>query len=297
MQIITTETENHLCEMLPVIERQPDAWMCIRVNIAPIHDQMLIKEGVSRASLAKIRNISLQLAEKINALGLSQFEGSTMVFEDSDVLVLFLKKPDLTHSVVEVLRKEFIKSGMIHILVIEEMKEKLAQLVSLAEEKKETAEDFHIKKRAVEIGEMLVEWSEPGPAIARAIYDKRRLRQSSCILIIEDDALTRGLVASVLKGEHHVVQAKDAESGIVAYIDNAPNVVFLDIHLPGLNGHEILKRLRKIDPQAYVVMLSADSVTENVVSTHSEGAIGFIRKPFTKERILTYIKQCPSLPH
>jgi two-component system chemotaxis response regulator CheY len=295
MNIVTSQTENYLAEMLPIVERQPDAWMCIRVNIAPIHDQILEKEGISRLALENIRKMSLQLADQLNVLGLSQYEGSIMVFEDSDVLALFVKKLEGLPALLEDLRREFTKNGMLHILIIEEMKEKLAHLVSVAEEKKESAENYIIKQRAMEIGEMLLEWTQPDPAITRAIYKKRRKRQGSCVLIIEDDVVTRGLVASLLKREHQVLQAKDAESGIVSYIDHAPNVVFLDIHLPGMDGRDTLKRLMQLDPEAYVVMLSADSAAENVVSTHIQGAAGFIRKPFSKEKILEYIKKCPSL--
>lgn len=269
--------------------------MFVHVNIAPVHDQMLIKEGLSRASLARVHRMSLALAEKIHALGLSRFEGSIMVFEDSDVVAIFQKQAAGWDDTLAKLRSEFTRNGLMHIFSVEEMSKKLSSLITFSEEKQIAAENYRIKRRAIEIGEHLNDWSEPDLEITRAIHKKRRARQASCILIIEDDQLTRGLVNSLLKDEHQVVQAKDAETGIIAYIDHAPNVVFLDIHLPGLDGRETLKRLMQLDRDAYVVMLSADSATDNILSTHSNGAAGFIRKPFSKEKILEYIAKCPTL--
>ena len=121
------------------------------------------------------------------------------------------------------------------------------------------------------------------------------MRASGSILIIEDDVMVRGLLATFLQGAHQIIQAKNAESGIIAYIDQAPNIVFLDIHMPGLDGHDTLTYLRQIDPEACVVMLSGDSSSQNVISTRNLGAVGFVRKPFTKEKLLEYVKTCPSL--
>lgn len=106
---------------------------------------------------------------------------------------------------------------------------------------------------------------------------------------------TFDMVATYLKKEHQVILARDAKTGIMHFIDSAPDVVFLDIHLPDMKGHEVLKRLRLLDPTAYVVMLSGDSVRENVAFAQEYGAAGFIRKPFPKERILQYVQQCPTM--
>jgi two-component system chemotaxis response regulator CheY len=295
MEIITTGSEDYLTEMLPQIERDPSAWMMLHVNLTSVHDQTLSHEGLSKESLAKIRKMSTQLAKKILDWGLNQFDGKILVFEDSDIVAFFAKKADLMQGVLDRLRNEFTKSGLIDILVIEEMKEKLAHLVTLSAVKKKTAENHRLKLQAVEAGENLLHDHKHNPEITRAIHKMRRERSSSCILIIEDDVLTRGMVASLLKAEHQVVQAKDAQSGVVAYVANAPNVVFLDIHLPGGSGHEILKRIIQLDPEAYVVMLSSDSAAESVRSTQKGGASGFICKPFSKEKVIEYIKKCPSL--
>ncbi len=83
------------------------------------------------------------------------------------------------------------------------------------------------------------------------------------------------------------------KTGITAYINYAPHVVFLDIHLPDRNGKEVLDKIKLIDPESYVVMLSADSIADNVISTKSKGSVGFIKKPFSKEKLIQYIEKCP----
>lgn len=295
MEIITEKTEACLVDMLSLVQHAPAMWMSLRVNIAPVHDQILIQEGLSRATLARIHKMSLQIAHKVNEWGLHHFEGKILVFEDSDVLALFHKTAANTNEIIARLRDEFHRSGLINLLAIDAMQEKLAQMITFSEEKILSAEDYRLKRRAVEIGENLLDWSDPDPDLARALQKKRRMRTSGCVLIIDDDVLTRGLVASTVKDDHNVVQAKDAESGIVAYVDHAPNVVFLDIHLPGINGIQLLKRMLQLDRDAYIIMLSADSATDNVLSTQSGGAAGFICKPFSKEKILEYVQKCPSL--
>lgn len=69
--------------------------------------------------------------------------------------------------------------------------------------------------------------------------------------------------------------------------------MFLDINLPDISGHDVLARLRDIDPQIYAVMLSGHTQSENVMEALKMGAKGFVSKPFTKEKLLQYIAKCP----
>jgi CheY-like chemotaxis protein len=295
MEIVTKNSEQVLVNMLEHIQNNSSGWLSLHINIAPLHQQMLNQEGLSNEVLTKIRKISMQVAQKLYESGLSTVDGKIMVFEDSDVLALVSKQADSLKTVLEALRSEFTKSDMIHLLVIEEMEEKLGKFLSLSEEKVRTADDYLMKKRAIEIGENLKILRESDPEVTEAVQKKRHMRASGCILIIEDDVMIRGLLATMLQGTHPIIQAKNAEKGIIAYIDQAPNIVFLDIHMPGMDGHDTLKHLMRIDPHAYVVMLSGDSSAENVIATQTQGAAGFVRKPFTKEKLLEYVKKCPSL--
>jgi len=55
--------------------------------------------------------------------------------------------------------------------------------------------------------------------------------------------------------------------------------------MPDYNGKIVMDRLRLIDPSDYIVMISAYSIEDNVISTYFKGAARFIKKPFTKKRL------------
>jgi two-component system, chemotaxis family, chemotaxis protein CheY len=82
---------------------------------------------------------------------------------------------------------------------------------------------------------------------------------------------------------------------MAAYKQYAPDILLLDIHMPGKDGLEVLHDIQDIDPQAYIIMLSADSSAENVGYTLQEGAKGFMTKPFTREKLLELTHKCPTI--
>ena len=79
----------------------------------------------------------------------------------------------------------------------------------------------------------------------------------------------------------------------MSYVNKAPDVLFLDIGLPDINGHEVLEKLFKLDPDAYVVMFSGNGDKENIMKAVELGAKGFVGKPFSQEKLLQYIQKSP----
>lgn len=129
---------------------------------------------------------------------------------------------------------------------------------------------------------------------ADKMYSERKGRKDALILVADDDLYTRTLIKTGLKG-FQITEAADGNKVLEAYLEHNPDMVFLDIHLPGQQGKEVLTKLKTIDPKAFVVMLSADSSAENVLLTKEHGAKGFITKPFTKTRLLEYVYACPTI--
>jgi two-component system chemotaxis response regulator CheY len=122
---------------------------------------------------------------------------------------------------------------------------------------------------------------------------RRNNRKSSEILIIEDDLFSQKLAKNSIGSEHNVSASSSGKEGLNNYLHIAPDLLFLDINLPDLTGHEVLKRVLEIDPDAYVIMLSGNGDKENVLNAMQQGAKGFIGKPFNKERLYQYINQSP----
>jgi two-component system chemotaxis response regulator CheY len=123
----------------------------------------------------------------------------------------------------------------------------------------------------------------------------RRSHRRPEIMIIEDDAFSRRLVEKVLPQDFHLTSRGDAQNALHDYVALAPNLLFLDINLPDVTGHELLERIMQADPDAYVIMLSGNNDRQNVMRAMENGARGFVAKPFTREKIYQYIQRCPTL--
>ena len=109
------------------------------------------------------------------------------------------------------------------------------------------------------------------------------------VLLIDDDPVTRWMVRNSLKNECLFVTAPCANRAFSMYSSFQPNVVFLDIDLPDTNGREVLNWIMRNDPGMCVVMFSSNNNLENISGSLSDGASGFIAKPFLKEHLLHYI--------
>jgi CheY-like chemotaxis protein len=69
----------------------------------------------------------------------------------------------------------------------------------------------------------------------------------------------------------------------------APNIMFLDIDLPKIKGHQVLSKIKTLDPKGCVVMISANSFPEDVKKAAERGASGFLAKPYTKQKLTNCI--------
>jgi|GEM_PF-1494347 len=129
--------------------------------------------------------------------------------------------------------------------------------------------------------------------IKRLALVRRRYRAKPVVLLVDDDMLTLRLARSSLGGDFGVVTAGTGGEAYNTYLMNAPDVVFMDIGLPDMDGHHALKRIMALDPEAHVVMLSGNSYREDILKAIQAGAKGFIGKPFTREKLLQAIEICP----
>jgi two-component system nitrogen regulation response regulator NtrX len=107
------------------------------------------------------------------------------------------------------------------------------------------------------------------------------------ILIVDDEPNIRRLLASLLDAEGHATRtAASGEDGLVAVADREPDVVLLDLALPGANGLEILATLRTTHPALPVVMMSGRATLTDAVRATKIGAFHFIEKPLSAEAVL-----------
>lgn len=108
------------------------------------------------------------------------------------------------------------------------------------------------------------------------------------IMLVDDDSLLRGYLRTALAtlGARVIAEVSRGNDVIDQYAKHAPDILFLDINLPDLDGHQVLKQVLQHSPQAFVVMVSGHSSFDNVKTALDTGAKGFIVKPFTTQKIL-----------
>jgi two-component system alkaline phosphatase synthesis response regulator PhoP len=110
------------------------------------------------------------------------------------------------------------------------------------------------------------------------------------ILVIDDEEAILKLVTSYLRPEgYEIFTAKDGASGLQAFRAFKPNLVVLDVMLPGIDGIELLSRIRR-ESDVYVIMLTAKSEETDKIVGLSIGADDYVTKPFSPRELVARIK-------
>ena len=107
------------------------------------------------------------------------------------------------------------------------------------------------------------------------------------ILLVEDEAHIRKFVTLILKqlGAPKLLEAANGEEAVEVYKRESPDLVLLDISMPLLDGLATLKKLKEIDPNCVVVMLTSMVNRQSVDEALAAGATNYIRKDTPKEEI------------
>ena len=107
------------------------------------------------------------------------------------------------------------------------------------------------------------------------------------VLIVDDVSNMRSLLASSLRSLDisTIKEASNTMDAIEIYEKKHIDIVFLDLHMPKIDGFEALKRIRLINPNAFVVIVSGESSINNVKKAIQMGAKGFIVKPYQLGKI------------
>ncbi len=112
------------------------------------------------------------------------------------------------------------------------------------------------------------------------------------ILIVDDEANIRESLADILSDEgHEIDMAGSGEEAMEAINRRLPEMVLLDIWLPGIDGAETLKRIKALHEDLPVVMITGHGTVELAVKTTKMGAFDFMEKPLSMERVLMTVQQ------
>jgi DNA-binding NtrC family response regulator len=115
-------------------------------------------------------------------------------------------------------------------------------------------------------------------------------KESVKVLVIDDDPKVPWILSEGLGEAYRVISARNGVEGIQMVTKEKPELVLLDIKMPGLSGMEVLDKVKTIDGNLDVIMLSGHGDTQNVVDSIRRGASEFINKPFNIEEVEIHIR-------
>ncbi len=113
------------------------------------------------------------------------------------------------------------------------------------------------------------------------------------VLIVDDAAFMRMLLKDIVTkaGFEVVGEASNGKEAVEKYKELKPDVVTMDITMPEMNGIEAVKEIKKIDPNANIIMVSAMGQQAMVIEAIQAGAKDFIVKPFQPARVIEALKK------
>lgn len=114
----------------------------------------------------------------------------------------------------------------------------------------------------------------------------------TCVLIVDDIPINVTLIEKMLKPFHFVIEkANDGQTALDIVADNKPDLILLDLMMPGINGYDVIKQLRAKEEtkQLPIIVISALNSNEDVVKGYDLGANDFLTKPIIMNRLHTSV--------
>ena len=113
---------------------------------------------------------------------------------------------------------------------------------------------------------------------------------SSCILVVDDDVALAEMIGIVLENEgYSVVFCSDGSQALSQFQEHNPDLVLLDVMLPGMDGFDVCRAIRRVS-DAPIVMLTARSDTSDVVTGREAGAHDYVPNPFNPKELVARVR-------
>ncbi len=118
------------------------------------------------------------------------------------------------------------------------------------------------------------------------------MTQHGLIHIIDDEPIIHEVLGDLLTAEGYEVESSlNGEEALEKFSPDTSDLILLDLLMPGMNGIEVLKRIKKIDPQAVIIIITAYASVESAISAMKIGAFDYIQKPFKHDELLLTIQR------
>ncbi len=283
MELIQDSAEHYFLTKLDELKKDSGQWHGLYFSFSKqISSSRLVSDiSVISEKIEAARSKSKDFAENLHQKLGENFKGSICVFADHDVFAFVNAHDKMDKKLLDEVFKDLGSGLPKGVSDMDSVNNQYKSYQKLADEKLLSAKRY-------EAYEALADTRKVSSIAAR-----RKRREEPLVMVVEDDRFTAHYASTILSSEFDLIVCKDGEGAVQSYIENAPDIVFLDIHLPGMSGHEVLEAIRAADKDAFVVMLSVDTVRDNIVKATEMGASKFIKKPFTKERLIEAVKSSP----
>ncbi|HET6281404.1 MAG TPA: response regulator [Polyangia bacterium] len=116
------------------------------------------------------------------------------------------------------------------------------------------------------------------------------------VLVVDDDAdVSFALERSLKRLGFDVLIAADGDEGLQQALHARPAVILADIHMPGMDGHALLRSLMRSDLHSSVVLMSAQGEIDDAISAMREGAVDYLKKPWTADELAAVLDRAMGL--
>jgi len=122
--------------------------------------------------------------------------------------------------------------------------------------------------------------------------ERNMLEKTPFILVVDDEESMRDSCSKILKKDGFLADtAKDGYTGLEKIEKNKPDLVLIDLKMPGISGMEVLEKIKEIDPNIIPVVITGYSTVESAVEAMKRGAYDFLPKPFSPEELRIIIRR------
>ncbi|HEX2927141.1 MAG TPA: response regulator [Ruminiclostridium sp.] len=112
------------------------------------------------------------------------------------------------------------------------------------------------------------------------------------VLVVDDTKNIRMILTKCLELEgYEVLTASDGKQALELFMTHSFDLAFLDIKLPEIRGTEVLKRIREYGIKTPVIIITAYATVKNAVDCTNMGAVAYVQKPFSADKIRTVLKE------
>ncbi len=119
------------------------------------------------------------------------------------------------------------------------------------------------------------------------IVKLKEIAQNHTILFVEDSkALQKQIMKFLSKLFKEVYVASDGQEGLIMYENKKPDLILTDLTMPKMTGHEMIREIKKINPDAEIIILSAHSDSETLMKSFHIGVSDFIAKPVSAPKMI-----------